>query len=241
MTKELSTYKHLLVLTGLAFIFSAYLWYLDIRLSVNNFAFTEGTVVDLEYSPFAKTDAPNAVIHFSDSAGKWTEHIVNNSELSTELLEGDSVNIMYPTHSPRSAIVYNNFDLWGGPLFIISLGLGLLLLGISFLVHALIEQRQILKAASKTTHLQTMFVNVEKNRGNEIEGHRPYCIYSQWRDPKTSEVHFFQSEDLWTDPSEYIKGRKITVFVKNNNLNEYSVDLSFLPERIINDRSRLYH
>jgi hypothetical protein len=239
MIKELSIYKHMLVLTGLAFVFAAYLWYLNISLTIDSFDFTRGTVVDLEYSVLGLSDIPNAVVHFYTSAGEWVELILQDPDVNIGLAEGESVDLMYPVLHPRAAIIYDNFDLWGGPVFVLSIGAGLLLLGLSFAVNSLMEKRQIQECNSKTTQLQTMFINVEKNRGAEVDGNLPYCIYSQWRNPKTSEIYFFQSENLWADPSEYIKGKKITVHVEQDDLSEYSVDLSFLPRRIVNNRPGL--
>jgi hypothetical protein len=239
MIKELSADKHLLVLTGLACMLGAYLWYLQIRLSVNSFSFSNGTVVELKNTTLNMTDIRSTVIRFYSTTGEWIELVLANRGPDSSLNDGEPVNLIYPANKPLSAVVYNKFDLWGGPVLVVSIGICLLLSGLMFIVSSAVKARHLQEINGKTTTLQTLFVNVEKNRSAEVDGHLPYCIYSQWRNPKTSEVYFFQSKNLWTDPSKYIKGKKITVYVEHDNLKEYSVDLSFLPRRITNSRSGL--
>ena len=43
-------------------------------------------------------------------------------------------------------------------------------------------------------------------------------------------MHVFESDNVWFDPTSYVKGRKITVFIENDNPKKYLVDLSFLPK-----------
>lgn len=57
-----------------------------------------------------------------------------------------------------------------------------------------------------------------------IEGGR---IVSEWRDPKTDEVHSFCSEPSGRDPSTLVRTTTVAVFVNPTNLKEYYMDLSF--------------
>ena len=77
----------------------------------------------------------------------------------------------------------------------------------------------------------THFKGVEENTFVVVNGRHPYQIVTEWRNPDTNKIHLFYSKELWFDPSIYIDINKITVFVDENNLNTYYMDLSFLPVR----------
>ena len=55
-------------------------------------------------------------------------------------------------------------------------------------------------------------------------------IVSQWQNPATSKLHIFESDNIWFDPTDFIKTDKIKVWIDRKNPKKYMVDLSFLPE-----------
>lgn len=46
------------------------------------------------------------------------------------------------------------------------------------------------------------FQSVEINQSVSVNGRNPYVILCQWLDKETSELHLFESENLWFDPSD---------------------------------------
>jgi hypothetical protein len=52
-------------------------------------------------------------------------------------------------------------------------------------------------------------------------------VVSEWRDPKTDEVHTFRSNASSRDPSTLVQTTTIAVFANPDNLSEYYMDLSF--------------
>ena len=78
--------------------------------------------------------------------------------------------------------------------------------------------------------IQTKFQSVELNTALSVNGRHPFRVLGQWQNPATSEVHIFHSNNLWFDPSEYLEGKNITVFIEKNNPKKFYVDLSFLPK-----------
>jgi len=231
MLKGLSHLSKILSLAGLALMLVAYFWYLYIDLMIADFTFTTATVVDREYSVMSSADTVRPVVHFLDNEGALFELVVDDATIARQLAEGDTPELMYLTAFPGSAVVYSRMVLWGGPVILFLIGLLMLIPQLSITLKNRLKYHRI-KAG---TPLDTQFVNVEKNRGAEVDGVLPFCIYSQWRDPDTAEIHFFKSKDLWVDPSEYIRKKRITVFVKQNDLSHYDVDLSFLPEHIVHE------
>jgi len=229
---------------GVLLIVSAFFWYGDIRQMIATYSFSPGTVVDFEQSVLSQGESLKPVIHFLSHKGEMVELILPDNNRG--LVEGETVEVMYPASDPFSGDVYSEYILWGGPTLILFAGMVMLLIVFVILAkNALDDEKQEADKGTDMSEelsplsLNTMFVNVEKNRGAEVDGHLPYCIYTQWRDPITSEVHFFQSQNLWLDPSQYIKRKKVKVFIEQSDLSQYNVDLSFLPEEVVMENRRL--
>lgn len=98
----------------------------------------------------------------------------------------------------------------------------------------------LIKAKQNTTKTQDLRINGSKitatiqhigiNSSVSVNGISPYQIHGQWLNPESSEVEIFKSEDLWYDPTPYIKDEKVTVLIDRKNPKRYHVDLSFLPK-----------
>jgi hypothetical protein len=104
-----------------------------------------------------------------------------------------------------------------------SIGLGVSLSG-------KVRARRAARLRQEGTPIQTTFQSVERNTSLKVNGRHPFRIVSQWRNPSTGEVHVFESENLWFDPSEYVTGRHVTVYIERDNPDSYWMDLSFLPK-----------
>jgi hypothetical protein len=93
-------------------------------------------------------------------------------------------------------------------------------------------RRRRLESFLKTNGVpvEATFESVEQNTSMKVNGQSPWRVLAQWLDPATSQVHVFKSDNLWFDPSDYIKDRKINVFMDRGNPKKYYVDLSFLPK-----------
>jgi hypothetical protein len=57
-----------------------------------------------------------------------------------------------------------------------------------------------------------------------------YRICAQWTNPVTSEIHIFNSENIWFDPADHINTDEVTVLIERDNPKKYYVDISFLPK-----------
>ena len=56
-------------------------------------------------------------------------------------------------------------------------------------------------------------------------------IAAQWQHPSTSKVYVFHSENIWFDPTPYVKGQTIGALVNFSEPREYLLDTGFLPEK----------
>lgn len=71
---------------------------------------------------------------------------------------------------------------------------------------------------------------VEVNEALEVNGANPFRIVAQWHDVKQNELFIFKSANLWIDPTNFVQGRKIPVYVDLSKPSRYHVDTSFLPK-----------
>lgn len=78
--------------------------------------------------------------------------------------------------------------------------------------------------------VQAEFQQVELNGALEVNGTNPFRIIAQWHDAKSNQLFIFKSANLWFDPSRFVEGRKIPVYVDLRKPTNYHVDLSFLPK-----------
>jgi hypothetical protein len=78
--------------------------------------------------------------------------------------------------------------------------------------------------------IQARIQGVEHNVAVSVNGQHPFVVLCQWQNPQTQEVHVFRSENLWFDPSDYLKRPQVLVFIEPENPRRYLVDLSFLPK-----------
>jgi hypothetical protein len=78
--------------------------------------------------------------------------------------------------------------------------------------------------------VQADLQQVEVNQALEVNGANPFRIVAQWHDAKNNELFIFRSANLWFDPSKFVQGRKIPVYVDLSKPSRYYVDISFLPK-----------
>ncbi|MFP4016932.1 MAG: hypothetical protein ACLFUI_07845 [Halanaerobiales bacterium] len=64
-----------------------------------------------------------------------------------------------------------------------------------------------------------------------MNGRSPYQIKGQWLNPSRNKVNVFKSKYIWYDPSDYIDVEEITVKTDPQNIDNYYMDISFLPDQ----------
>jgi predicted RNA-binding protein associated with RNAse of E/G family len=112
-------------------------------------------------------------------------------------------------------------------------GLGTIFLLIGVLLTLIPKLRSRRDEALKATGtpVSARFQRVQVNDTMEVNGRNPFVVLAQWVNPETHEIHVFQSNNLWFDPTGHITAdHPITVYIDRNNPKKYYVDLSFLPK-----------
>jgi len=117
-----------------------------------------------------------------------------------------------------------------GFLIVFFLGLVFAVIGLGMIFVRARGRRQAEWLHQHGRRVKTSYTGVELNSSVQVNGRSPYHILSQSPDPASSTVRVFESENIWFDPSEYIKGDTIDVLVDPNNPKKYVMDTSFLPK-----------
>jgi hypothetical protein len=122
------------------------------------------------------------------------------------------------------------FSLSGGQLIMAVALSTFFLIGCGTICYFLWKKRRdgYLKKYGLPT--ETDFLRVELNTNLEVNGQHPFRVLTQWKNPVTSDMHIFHSGNIWFDPSKYLEGTKIIVYMERNNPRKYYLDLSFLPK-----------
>jgi hypothetical protein len=188
------------------------------------------TVVDLVGFRSSGSTTYKPKISFVDQSGRQSELLSSAGSNPPSYSVGQSVEVFYRPDEIENAKINSFFDLWGATFVLGVLG------GIFFSVGAGIMLAWSLKGRKDDflrgngTPIETEFQTVEQNTSLSINGRHPFRVLTHWQNPSTSELHIFKSNNLWFDPSNYIKSNKITVFIDQSNPKKYFVDLSFLPK-----------
>jgi hypothetical protein len=118
------------------------------------------------------------------------------------------------------------------PYIMSMIGLTFTGFGVGLFAYDVLTRRKNRNLKLNGKLVQATFQEVWLNESSETMGKNPYQIIATWHDFKTNEVLTFASDDVWYDPSPYVKTRSIPVYFDENNTQRYFVDLSFLPKSV---------
>ncbi len=190
----------------------------------------QGTVVELVRSRSSDSTTYRPVVQFTTSDGRPVEMVSSVGSNPPSYSVGETVQVWYDPAHPEDAKLAGFFSLWFLPLLLMGLGTVFASIGLAFSLSAQVRARRAAQLRQEGTPIQTTFQSVERNTSLRVNGRHPFRIVSQWRNPGTGEVHVFESENLWFDPSGYVTGRHVTVYIERDNPGSYWMDLSFLPK-----------
>ena len=223
MKNSISIMKYVFCIIGLAILIQTFFIYQEKRTLIEKADVVEGTVVDN-----STNDSP--VVCFSTKDGrriKFTSYI-NNNLLSYK--EGEAVEVLYDPENPNKAKINNFSTLYMGVSILGFLGTVFFLTGLSFFIVGYSQQKKIYFLQQNGKTITTKFIDVQLNLNMTVNGSHPYFICSEWLDSKTNEIYSFESEDIWFDPTDFIKTKEIKVIIDTEDPSRYLMDISFLPE-----------
>jgi hypothetical protein len=229
--KAIAIVKYAFSVIGLAMLAGALFWYQSVKSFVAGASLAQGTVVELSRSQ-SGSDSPTyrPVVRFNAPNGQAVEFTSSMGSNPPSYRKGETVEVLYTPSDPQHAMINGFLPLWGGPLIVGGMGSVFFLIGGGIWLFTRLKGQRDEYLRMHGTPIQTKFQAVELNRGLTVNGANPFRVVTQWQDPATSELHVFRSNNLWFDPSDYIKQRQITVFIEASDPKKYFVDLSFLPK-----------
>lgn len=234
--KVLTIIKYLFTTFGIAMLLGTF-WISDnTRTFLSKAVTTEGTVVRLIESWSGSSNISHnskiyrPVVRFTDGNGSPQVFISSSGSNPPAYSEGEKVELLYLPDDPQKAQINEFFSLWAGSIILGGLGCLFLLVGAGLFLFPILKGRKNDSLREQGTPVETEFQSVSMNTAVSVNGNCPFQVVTQWKNPATSEIHVFKSDNLWYDPSPYIQNKRIRVFIDRNNPKRYYVDLSFLPK-----------
>lgn len=196
----------------------------------------EGKVIDLERSRSSSSSGSSSstmyrpVVEFTTATGKRIEFISSVGSSPPSHRVGEAVTVLYNPADPQSARIKSFFQLWFGFLIVSFLGLVFAAIGLGMIFVRSRGRKRAEWLRQHGRRVKTAYKGVELNQSLHVNGRSPYQIITQSPDPASNTVRVFESENIWFDPSEYIKSETIDVLIDPNDPKKYVMDISFLPK-----------
>ena len=228
--KTITIFKYVFLLVGIGMLAGSWSWYQNTRSFIGQAAKAEGTIVELVRSNSSDSTTYRPVVHFNNQNGEQIEFTSSAGSNPPSYSKGEKVEVLYLPNEPRNAKINGFFSLWGGSLIIGGIGGVFFLIGAGILLVSLLKSRSDEYLKKHGASIETEFQSVAINTSLKVNGRSPFRVLTQWLNPATSELHIFESNNIWFDPTSHIKTKKIRVFIDRKNPKKYYVDLAFLPK-----------
>jgi hypothetical protein len=229
--KTIAVVKYVFGGVGALMLVGALYWALHTRSFVAQASLAEGTVIDLvavNSSSGSPTYKP--VVRFVAADGRERQFASHFSSNPPSYQRGERVQVLYSVSRPEDAAINGFLALWLGPLIVGGIGFVLFSIGAGLAVVPRMLARRDAQLRASGTPIQAKLQGVERNTALSMNGTNPWRVTAQWQDPASGEVHVFRSENVWFDPSEYLKRDTVTVYVDPANPRRHWMDVSFLPK-----------
>ncbi len=232
--KAIKIIKYVFTIIGIGMLVGAFFMYKSANEFLETSITAEGTVIDLLRSR-SSSSSDNSItykplVEFTEKEGNRIEFSSSTSSNPPSYSVGEKVEVLYNPESPNKAKIKGFFSIWGGVTIVGILGFVFFTIGSSIFLFDKKKSNLLKHLKQNGTRIDTDFQSVAINHSLTVNGRNPFQIISQWQDPATSKLHIFTSDNIWFDPSDFIKGDKIKVLIDKRNLKKYWIDLSFLPK-----------
>ena len=232
--KALNIIKYVFPIIGAGMLIGSFFIYKSTSEFIEKSIETQGTVVELLMSRSSSSSDRSItyrpLVQFTDNKGIPIEFFSTTSSNPPGYSVNEKVEVIYDPESPNKAKIKSFFSLWGGATILGVLSLVFFIIGGSIIAISIKKKNMLEYLKQHGTKIVSDFKNVNINTTLAVNGKNPFVVVSQWQNPKTSELHVFTSDNIWFDPTDFIKTDKINVLIDSKNPKRYSIDLSFLPK-----------
>ena len=228
--RAIAIIKYVFTLIGLGMLIGSFFLYQSTNEFLKDVLTTEGTVVELIRSRSTDSTTYRPVVKFRTRGGSVVEFTSSTGSNPPSYSTGETVEVLFHEASPENAKINGFFSLWGGAVILGGMGAVFFLVGFSIILFKRSHKNKIKQLQKNGIPIKAKFISVDRNRSVRVNGRSPYKICAQWKNPATSEIHVFDSENIWFDPTNHVNVEEITVLIERNNPKKYYVDISFLPK-----------
>ncbi len=230
--KAITIIKYIFSFIGLGMLIGAFFIYKNTSDFIEKAITTNGVVVELirVQSSNDSSDTFSPIVAFKDQNGIEVEFTSSSSSSPASFDIGEKVVVFYEPQKPVNAKIKSFFELWGAATIVGGIGLVFGLIGFGFFLNDKLKKDKIAYLKQNGSRIESDFQKVKINSAFEVNGRNPYQILTQWQNPTTQKIHVFTSENIWYDPTNFIKEKKIKVLIDMKNLKKYWIDISFLPD-----------
>jgi len=228
--KTLKIIKYLFSFIGLAMLVGSFFVYQNASDFLNGAVKADGVVVDLVASRSSDSTTYAPRIRFKTIEGSMIEFVSSTSSNPPSYSRGEQVTVLYSSAQPDKAKIDGFFSVWGGAVILAVLGGVFFIIGFGIIIFGVFKQRKQDYLLRRGTRVSTKFQVVSRNTSFEVNGKNPYVISSQWLNPRTKQLHIFESDNIWFDPEGHISVDKIMVYIEPDDPSKYYMDISFLPK-----------
>jgi hypothetical protein len=181
----------------------------------------EGRVIELDGGkPVVEFDTPDGTHRVTGS--------VSSDPPAYEV--GENVTVWYPPDAPEAARIDGWLERWFLPTLFGGLGAVFAGIALGFLVAARRRRRLHEWLRQFGTKVQAKYTGVMHDTSVRINGRHPWRLTAQWQHPATGIVHVFESDTLFFDPSDYVRGETVDVWIDPNDPRRHHLDTDFLPK-----------
>jgi len=232
--KKIKLIKYIFTILGIGILVGTFFIYMNASNFLKTSITSQGTVVDLLESISSSNNSImyNPLVNFIDEKGNSIEFSSSSGSNPPSYSIGEQVEVLYNPEFPNDAKINGFFSIWGGAIITGILGVVFFSIGISIFIFEKRKRITLQYLKQNGTAIQSDLQRVGINNSLAVNGRSPYQIVSQWQNPVTSKLHIFTSDNIWFDPTDFIKTNKIKVFIDRNNPKKYVTDLSFLPKTV---------
>lgn len=224
--------NYIFTTVGLAFIILACFFYNKTNTFLKTATTANGVVKELIQvrNSSNKSLTYKPLILFTDKNNKNIEFSSSSSSNPPSYSEGEKVQVLYNPAQSSDAKINTFLSIWGFSVILGSMGFIFFIVGLSFFINAKHKKNKIFYLKQHGFTIITNFQSVSKNTSLAVNGRNPFNIVSQYLNPTDSKLYVFVSDNIWFDPTEFIKSNEIKVLIDKKNFKKYHLDLSFLPE-----------
>jgi hypothetical protein len=185
-----------------------------------------GKVVDFERSG----SSYRPVVDFADAEG--VEHRVVGSVASNPPAydRGETVTVRYRPSQVDDARIDGFMQSWFLPTLLGGMGLVFGAVGAGFLVYEIRKRRLRAWLGQYGMRVQAQYTGVRLDTSVSVNRRHPWRLTAQWQNPVTGNIHTFESDMLFYDPSEYVRRDTLEVLIDADDPNRHYIDLGFLPK-----------